>query len=240
MGAGMSGKLPIALLACLIFGNTAWPESVTGVILIKRRLTRPGVTASVSIYERGTAVPLGKDEKSEPRDPLAFERSRVVIWIEGQGPLAPLSASMEQTGRRFLPELLVITAGSTVAFPNRDPIFHNVFSLSKPKLFDLGNYPTGESRNVTFAKPGIVSVNCHLHPNMSATVVVTPNQWFARSDGAGDFTIPDVPPGEYKIVAWHKAAGLFHKTIHVLPKTGAKVDFFIPLAGLEPDAEKHR
>jgi plastocyanin len=211
-------------------------ESVTGTILIKKKLTRPNVTASVSIYQRGTAVALGKDQ---PDDPLALERSRVVIWLEGpeRNPDADkVTLSMQQFGRRFSPDLVAIPAGSTVSFPNMDPIFHNVFSLSKPREFDLGTYPKGDSRSVVFPKPGIVSVNCHLHPNMAAIIVVTPNQWFARSDRSGHFHVDDVPPGRYTVVAWHKAAGFFRKSIVVEAGHDVVVGFFVPLgAGDEPE-----
>ena len=109
-------------------------------------------------------------EADNKADPLAFERSRVVIYIEGTGSPAdhPITETITQTGRRFSPELVVIPAGSSVSFPNMDPIFHNVFSLSKAKSFDLGNYSKGETRVVSFSKPGIVYVDCHLHPNMAA------------------------------------------------------------------------
>jgi Carboxypeptidase regulatory-like domain len=123
---------------------------------------------------------------------------------------------------------------ATVSFPNMDPVFHNIFSLSKPKSFDLGSYDKGETRNVVFAKPGIVYVYCHLHPNMEATVVVTPNRWYARSDGNGRYRIPDVPPGQYTVVAWHKAAGFFRKSIVVERSHAPNVDFFIPIDDVPP------
>ena len=109
---------------------------------------------------------------------------------------------MAQENRQFVPDMLVVPAGSTVSFPNQDPIFHNVFSLSKSKAFDLGNYPKGQTRVVTFAKPGIVLANCYLHPNMVAVIVVAPNQWYARAYKLGHFVLRDVPDGEYTIVAW--------------------------------------
>ena len=131
--------------------------------------------------------------------------------------------------RRFVPDLVVVPAGSTVAFPNMDPIFHNIFSLSRPKSFDLGSYDKGQTRRVQFTRPGIVDVYCHLHPNMSATVVVTPNRYYARVDGTGQYQIPDVPPGRYTVVAWHKSAGFFRKNIVIEDGHDATADFFIPL-----------
>jgi plastocyanin len=207
------------------------PQDITGTILIKKKLTKPSVTASVSIYQRGAAVELGKDSVE---DPLAFERSRVVIYLEGPNPAGmvpakPATLPLQQLNRRFTPDLLVVPVGTTVSFPNMDPIFHNIFSLSKPKTFDLGSYNKGESRSVIFSRAGVVYVYCHLHPNMSATIVVTPNRWFARADPAGQFRIPDVPPGQYTIVAWHKAAGFFRKSILIEAGHNAVADFFIPI-----------
>src|SRR5581483_1763050 len=111
-----------ALLAATLSG-----ETIDGNILITRKLTRRNVTPAVAAYQRGAFAELGQDEV---RDALSYERSHVVIWIEGpensnrttpQG-----TASLEQTGRRFVPDLLAIPAGSAVSFPNMDGIFHNV------------------------------------------------------------------------------------------------------------------
>src|SRR4029077_20976887 len=129
------------------------------------------------MYQRGMAVELGADDE---RDTLAFERSHVAVYIEGGlGSIASgaLKASIEQRDRRFVPDLIVIPAGSAVSFPNFDPIFHNVFSLSKAKNFDLGTYAKGQRRLVSFPPAGVVAVYCHLHPNMSASIVVPPSQW---------------------------------------------------------------
>jgi plastocyanin len=225
-----------ALLAILAVAGVAAAQNVTGTILIKKRLTKRSVTASVSVYQRGTPVKLGKDADE---DPLSYERSRVVIYLDGPAPagIAPASfdatpaapTQVQQLDRRFLPDLVVVPVGSTVSFPNMDPIFHNIFSLSKPKTFDLGSYDKGETRRVQFSRPGIVNVYCHLHPNMSATIVVTPNRYYARSDGAGSYKIPDVPPGRYTVIAWHKSAGFFRKSIVIEDGHDAVADFFIPI-----------
>jgi polysaccharide lyase family 4-like protein len=124
---------------------------------------------------------------------------------------------------------VVIQAGSKVSFPNNDPIFHNFFSLSGPKTFDLGNYPKGDTRMVMFPDPGIVYVNCHLHPNMTGTIVVAPNRWNTQADREGRFALQDVPPGKYTIVAWHKAAGFFRQTVVVAEGRDENVEFLIPI-----------
>ncbi len=220
----------IPLVAVTIAAD-AQTQDITGTILIKKKLTNQRGTPTDSIYQRGAAVQLGKDAVE---DPLDFERSRVVIYLEGLEPADSKLANsvnfkIAQIDRRFTPDLLVVPIGSKVSFPNMDPIFHNIFSLSKPKSFDLGSYDKGESREVAFPKPGIVDIYCHLHPNMESTVVVTPNRWYARSDRSGQFQIHDVPPGKYTIVAWHKSAGFFRKSIVVEAGHGAVADFFIPI-----------
>jgi plastocyanin len=206
---------------------------VRGTIVIERKLTRANVTASAGVYQRGTAVPLGLDAES---DPLIFERSHVAVYVEGPAKAAskPVQVVIEQRERRFTPDLVVIPAGSTVSFPNFDPIFHNVFSLSKAKNFDLGNYPKGATRVVTFSSPGIVAVYCHLHPNMAASIVVTPNAWTARAAANGSFTLKDLPPGTYTVVAWHKAAGTFRQTVTVGPTGDAEVKFTLPYVDSTP------
>jgi plastocyanin len=230
-------SLPI-LVAIATLAVSALGQDITGTILIKRKLTKRSVTASVSVYQRGPATKLGK---SAEKDPLAYERSHVVIYLEGPNvagndPAIKTSAkpTMRQIDRQFSPDLLVVPVGSTVSFPNMDPIFHNIFSLSKAKSFDLGAYDKGETRNVTFSKPGVVSVYCHLHPNMEATVLVAPTRWYAQSDGAGQYRIPEVTPGSYTVVAWHKSAGFFRQPVVIEAGHNSVVDFFIPL---EKDGE---
>jgi len=207
---------------------------IRGTITIQRKLTPRNVTPAAGLYQRGSAVELQPDSAESALD---YERSHTVVYLEGDL-LATLASApsvipeMEQQNRRFSPDLIVIPAGSTVSFPNFDPIFHNVFSLSKPKSFDLGNYPKGQTRTVTFPKPGMVAVYCHLHPNMAGAIVVTPNRWSARVDAQGQYILADVPPGKYTVVAWHKTGGVFRKTIEVAAGRDAEANFFVPLPEL--------
>ncbi|HYV62373.1 MAG TPA: carboxypeptidase regulatory-like domain-containing protein [Bryobacteraceae bacterium] len=232
-----------AIIAAIVTGLAAVTSlpgaNIRGTVTIERKLTPRNVTPAAGLYQRGTTVALRPDASENALD---FERSHVVVYLDGQQsvPSSTATAAMEQQNRRFSPDLVVIPAGSAVSFPNFDPIFHNVFSLSKPKSFDLGNYPKGQTRTVTFPKPGIVSVYCHLHPNMAGTIVVTPNQWGARADAAGQFVLADVPPGKYTVVAWHKTGGTFRKTIDVVAGQDSEVNFFVPLPELSGgDADRH-
>lgn len=216
------GMLALILISAL----SLHANDIDGTIIVQHKLTKPRVTPAGDLYERGAAVPLGSDRQ---QNPLEYERTHVVIYLEGDSPSQGVTAELNQRDRGFTPDLIVVPAGSTVSFPNLDPIFHNVFSLSKAKSFDLGNYPKDHTRTVTFSKPGIVIVGCHLHANMSAVIVVTPNRWSTTADPQGHFTLPAVPPGTYTIVAWHKSAGFFRKKIEVTADRNTSVEFAIPL-----------
>ena len=124
------------------------------------------------------------------------EYSEIVVFLEGAPHEAdkPVRAELQQKGQRFEPQLLMVPAGSTISFPNADPIFHNVFFLSAAKRFDLGYYPEGQTRIVRFDEPGVVQVYCHLHPNMYAAIVVVPNRYCTKAGDDGAFTFHDVPP----------------------------------------------
>lgn len=153
-----------------------------------------------------------------------------MIYLEGEFPASSaITKDMQQENRAFGPDLVVVPVGSSVSFPNMDPIFHNVFSLSKTKSFDLGNYSKGQTRSVKFTKSGIVLVNCRLHTNMSAVVVVVPSQFYASPDEKGRYTIQDVPPGRFTVTAWHKATGFLRKDVTVVNGAPASVDFLVPL-----------
>jgi len=135
------------------------------------------------------------------------------------------------SNRAFGPDLILVATGSSLCFPNLDPIFHNVFPLSKPKSFDLGNCSKGQTRTVEFAKAGAILVNCRLPANMSAAIVVTPNRYSTTPNSNDNFGISDVPEGGYTVVAWRKAAGYLRKRIAISDASPVKIDFLIPLDG---------
>ena len=110
-----------------------------------------------------------------------------------------------QRNKSFQPSLLVIPVGGKVEFPNRDPFFHNVFSLFEGKRFDLGLYESGTTRFVQFDKPGISFIFCNIHEQMSAVVIALATPYYAISDARGDLSIPDVPPGRYQLQVFHSS-----------------------------------
>jgi plastocyanin len=242
MGMLMGTRILVALLGAYVSAGAMAAADIGGTVVIEHKLTRRRVTAPAPVYQRGIAVPL---DPKPPEEPLAFERSHVVIYIDAAGsPAVPAgrraAAQIQQEDRQFSPDLVVIPAGSTVSFPNLDAIFHNIFSLSKARSFDLGNYPKGETRTETFPTPGIVYVYCHLHPNMSATILVSPTQWCARANADGSFVLQGVPPGKYTVVAWHKAAGFARKTVTVTENGAPSITFDIPLTESSPKTVANR
>jgi plastocyanin len=121
-------------------------------------------------------------------------------------PVAPMHATLMQKNKMFEPHLLVITRGSVVDFPNRDPWFHNVFSLFNGKRFDLGLYEAGSSRMVHFDREGVSFIFCNIHPEMSAVVVVLGSPYFAVTDKQGGYSISGVPAGRYMLHVWNESA----------------------------------
>jgi len=110
---------------------------------------------------------------------------------------------LAQRGQAFDPRVVVVAVGGTVDFPNLDPIYHNVFSVSPPRRFDLGKYPRGQSRSITFAKPGQVNVFCDIHSDMAGFILVVPNRHWTRPAADGRFELPGLPAGRCRLRAWH-------------------------------------
>ena len=136
----------------------------------------------------------------------------VVLWLVPiSGSVASTSATrvrarLLQKDKQFHPHLLVVPAGTGVDFPNRDPFFHNVFSLFEGKRFDLGLYEAGTSRTVHFDRPGISYIFCNIHPQMSAVVIALKTPYYATADMKGTVVLSGVPPGRYRMEVWAEGA----------------------------------
>jgi hypothetical protein len=148
-------------------------------------------------------------KKNKTRD-----ASNVVVWLTPSDGAAVVSAPVPQSfplprliqrNKSFEPHVLVVRVGSLVEFPNRDPFFHNVFSLFEGKRFDLGLYEAGTARNVLFDKPGISYIFCNIHPEMSAVVLALNTPYYGISDRQGQVIIPAVLPGRYTLRIWYEA-----------------------------------
>ncbi|MBM3726641.1 MAG: hypothetical protein FJW40_14605 [Acidobacteria bacterium] len=153
----------------------------------------------------------GSVELAESRDPRVQKKdfSGVAVWLEpvpATAPPAPRDATIVQRGKRFTPHITIVPAGSTVDFPNFDPIFHNAFSNFAGQRFDTGLYRPGSTQKVTFRREGAVRVFCNIHATMSAVIVVVPTALYALTTRDGRFEIPNVPPGEYSLRLFHERA----------------------------------
>ena len=172
-----------------------------------------------------------------PEQPEVDERANVVVYLashaddareEAAGPTPP-HALMHQAFERFSPHVLPIVRGTTVEFPNDDAVFHNVFSLSSAKTFDLGRFPRGHSKALVFDRPGVVQLFCHIHADMSAIILVLDSPLFARGDATGHYAMEHIPPGDYTIVGWHERIRPVSRSVHVEAGKASVVDFDIPL-----------
>ena len=138
-------------------------------------------------------------------------------------------AAMDQRNERFIPHVLAVMVGTVVDFPNSDLTYHNVFSLSRTKSFDLGRYAAGRSKSVRFDRPGIVRVFCEIHSHMSAFILVFAHRYFAVTDAAGDYRIDNVPAGTYNVFVWNESLPLESRRVTV-PDGGSDVELNFSLS----------
>ena len=199
------------------------PEALAQVAQLFREGAPPRISTPTQKFDKNAPaqpVVAGNSDEDEPEPkPLKGSIAGTLI-IEGAGgdavfgvvTLEPSSGKahrrgprrrvMEQRNRQFAPRVVVVPVGSTVVFPNFDPVYHNVFSASEARSFDLGIYKNGEAREITFDKEGIVSVSCNLHANMTGHIVVVSAPHYAIADDKSRFAFRSVAPGRYRLRAW--------------------------------------
>jgi plastocyanin len=172
---------------------------------------------------------LGADMAYRP-----VERRQAVVYLETapRGAFEDVvrgHATMKQEHETFVPHVIAIQVGGSVDFPNDDPFFHNVFSLSKARRFDLGRYPRGQSKSVRFDEPGVVRVFCDIHSHMSAFILVFAHRFFAVTDDEGRYRIDDVPAGSWAVAVWYEGTVRASRRVTV-PAAGGAVDadFSVP------------
>jgi len=132
---------------------------------------------------------------------------------------------LDQRDMMFYPHVLAIQQGTTVVFPNNDDVYHNVFSYSQPRQFDLGRYPQGQFRTVTFDRPGVVRIYCDIHAHMNAVILVLENPYFTSPDESGSYSIPDVPAGRYTIHFWYGRNLVESREIEINPESVTNINF---------------
>jgi plastocyanin len=160
-----------------------------------------------------------------PEPPVA------VVYLEGLFPpaKAPTNAVMAQHHLQFERGLIPVQVGTAVEFPNRDELFHNVFSYSKPKRFDLGRYARGDQPPPQrFDQPGVVRLNCEIHSHMRATILVLATPHFTRTDTNGAYRLTGLPAGKYVLKAWLDEKDVRERPVELGPDSNLRVDFPAP------------
>jgi len=195
----------------------ARPGSIRGRVELKRPASaierRPGVA------DLGT--PAGRDVPNLLRSVVYLESAPRGAFETSEGG----RAVMDQRNETFVPHVLAITTGTTVDFPNSDKFYHNVFSLSKTRPFDLGRYAAGNSRPIRFDRAGIVRVFCDIHSHMNAYILVFSHPFFAMTNADGRYQIENVPPGTYGVIAWNEGTSSEARPITVPDGGVAELDF---------------
>lgn len=190
-------------------------------------MTRAALTAVLLAAMVGDVPAAGTGTVKGTITTAAGPAADAVVLIDAPAPTPPPAtphAVMDQRNETFVPHVLAVVAGTTVDFPNHDPVLHNVSSASPARTFDLGMFPQGSTRSVTFDRPGVVAIRCNVHPRMSAFVVVHANPWSAVSDTRGRYTIGGVPPGTYPVRIWHEDLGERPTTVTVREDTVQPLD----------------
>jgi plastocyanin len=218
-GVMQTRPLFFALIAGSLFSAAGvWAQTVEGKVEIPRA-SAAGVADQR--YQLNPEVHGGL-----PDPPTA------VVYLEGapsriESPSAPLLNEMAQKNINFSPGILPIQVGTTVEFPNLDDTYHNVFSYSKAKRFDLGRYRKGEKPGVVlFDKPGVVTLHCEIHGSMRGTILVLDTPYFQKTDEQGRFRLESLPPGRYLLKAWVSEADVRVRSVEL--KEGATIHLDFP------------
>lgn len=209
---------------------------VVGLWLVPAQVAPPVTgalhgTVEVALSSQRIGSQPGVAELAHRRTLSAADRGRAVVYLE-TAPRAAFEqpvggrAHMDQRNETFVPHVLAVTVGTTVDFPNNDRTYHNVFSLSRPRPFDLGRYAAGRSKSITFDRPGIVRVFCDIHSHMSAFILIFAHRYFDVTDDKGRYRIEGIPPGTYEVSVWNEAAPPAARTVTIPPAGGdVEVDF---------------
>lgn len=179
--------------------DVARTGAVTGVVSIPPAAPPAGPPRLSPYSRRRYGAPAPSVAAFDPRDVVVF-----VATAPADGAPSHARVSVTQEELTIVPHVTTVAVGTEIVFPNDDDVFHNLFSLSDTKRFNLGRYPPGESRSVTFDRPGLVRVFCDIHSDMAAVILVLDHGRFTRPAADGSYRIDGVPPGPQTVVAWHE------------------------------------
>lgn len=222
---GVRALLAIVCLAGLVGVGETRPTAQQGTSV------RGRVEIGIPVTTRRPSAAYATRSVQQPVLAPVSELKHVVVFLKDAPVLRTGSMSVEirQRDENFVPRVVAVPVGSLVGFPNDDPIYHNVFSLSRAKTFNLGRFPRGESKAVRVTKPGVVKVFCEIHSHMTATIMVFDHPWFAMVDEDGRFELSGVPPGQRQITAWHERLGDTTVPVRVEAGRATEADFVLPV-----------
>lgn len=208
------GTLAAGLLLCAMA-----PAASAGVLRGQLRIAGSGIaTASMNAYPgRASSMAVARPMMHGAPNDAVLWLARVPAAADTARPTA--RPRLAQKNQCFMPRVLPVAVGASVDFPNLDPIFHNVFSASPAKRFDLGKYPRGQSKRVIFDRPGLVNVYCDIHSDMEAFVLVLATHVFTQPDAGGRYALPAVPAGTYTLHVWHPDRTEVRREVQV-PESG--------------------
>jgi plastocyanin len=224
-------KHAAGLAACAVLflaaASGAAPAARAGAVgtvsgMVRLRASSGDRPPALSPYSRSRYRPPARAQvsSSSPENVVVYLRPSDRVTGGARTP-----AVISQQNRTIIPHVTIVQTGSRIDFPNEDDVFHNIFSLSGPKRFNLGRYPPGESRSEQFDRAGVVRLFCDIHSEMGGVIVVVDTPYFTRPDADGRFRIPNVAEGEYMAIVWHEVAGTDSTRVVVTPGGDARVDF---------------
>jgi plastocyanin len=192
---------PELMFAALCLASRASAGSIAGTIHVR---AVPPAAARLSAYPgRADAMPgMHASPRGLVTDAVVY-LERVPAGVESTLAASGPHPRLAQKDQSFAPRVLPVAVGTAVDFPNLDPIYHNVFSLSPIKRFDLGKYPRGQFKTVVFNRAGLVNVFCDIHSDMEAFVLVLPHHAFTQPAADGSFALPELTAGHYTVHVWH-------------------------------------
>jgi plastocyanin len=208
----------LAPLLALVVLLTAASPSGTG-----------SISGKIALVKAGAAVP---------------DAANIVVWIEGArlsgAPAGVVKAEMKSQHKSFQPRVIAVPRDAAVEFPNVDPIFHNVFSVSPGNRFDLGLYRSGTSKPNVFREPGLVRVYCNIHPQMVGFVMVVDSSFVTVTGKDGAFRFEGVPPGPWNVKVWHEEGGDGEKPVRVRSGADSALTLTLDTTQYKPQPHKNK
>ena len=222
----------LVLLTLLLFTKPVMAGTIVGTVRAEGRATAEDDAGGGKYASRKFKF-AERVNYAEMRDFVVYIDQPLGSTNVAPGPPVKVTTRrIAQKSAVFSPHVLPVMVGTTVEWPNEDEIFHNVFSVSEAKPFDLGLYKHPEVKRVTFDKPGRVDIFCSIHSSMNCIILVLENPWFTSTDPTGAFSIKDVPVGTYKLRAWHERLPPQTKDVTVTESGQIKVDFVLGIRNL--------